>query len=67
MKNTYKRLQLDERIEIEKLLAQHFSISQIALKICRNKSTISREIIKLKTKYSALKSEAFATGKQCDR
>jgi IS30 family transposase len=67
MKNTYTRLQLDERIEIEKMLAQHFSISQIALKLNRNKSTISREIIKLNTNYSALKSEAFAAGKQCDR
>jgi transposase, IS30 family len=67
MKNTYKRLQLDERIEIEKLLAQHFSVSQIALKLNRNKSTIAREIIKLNSNYSALKSEQFATGNQCDR
>jgi IS30 family transposase len=67
MKNTYKRLQLDERIEIEKMLAQRFSISQIALKLNRNKSTISREITKLKTNYFALNAQAFATGKQCDR
>lgn len=67
MKNTYKRLQLHERIEIEKMLTQHFSISQIALKLNRNKSTISREINKLKTNYSALKAEAFSVGKQYDR
>ncbi|WP_408610670.1 helix-turn-helix domain-containing protein, partial [Flavobacterium luminosum] len=42
MKNNYKRLQFEERIEIEKMLNQHFSITQIALKLNRNKSTISR-------------------------
>ena len=67
MKNTYKRLQLEERIEIEKMLAQHFSISQIALKLNRNKSTISREINKSNTPYSSLNAEAFAAGKQYDR
>jgi transposase, IS30 family len=67
MKNTYKRLQLVERIEIEKMLAQHFSITQIALKLNRNKSTISREIRKLKTPYSSLNAEAFAAGNQYDR
>lgn len=67
MKNNYKRLQFEERIEIEKMLNQHFSITQIALKLNRNKSTISREINKLNTPYSSLNSEAFATGKQYDR
>jgi IS30 family transposase len=58
---------LEERIEIEKMLAQHFSISQIALKLNRNKSTISREINKSNTPYSSLNAEAFAAGKQYDR
>jgi len=67
MKNTYKRLQLHERIEIEKMLAMQFSLTEIALKLNRNKSTISREIKKINDTYSALKSEAFAVGKQSDR
>ena len=67
MKNTYKRRQLEERIKIEKMLEQHFSISQIALKLNRNKSTISREINKSNTPYSSLNAEAFAAGKQYDR
>ena len=67
MKNTYKRLQLGERIEIEKMLSQNISVSEIALKLNRNKSTISREITKLNTPYSSLHAEAFAVGKQYDR
>ena len=35
MKNTYKRLQLGERIEIEKMLSQNISVSEIALKLNR--------------------------------
>lgn len=62
MKNTYKRLQLEERIEIEKLLAQHFSISQIASKLNRNKSTISREINNFRTPYSSLEAHRIAVG-----
>lgn len=67
MKKTYKRIQLEERIEIEKMIVQHFSVTQIALKLNRNKSTISREIRKLNTPYSSLNAEAFATGNQYNR
>jgi transposase, IS30 family len=63
MKNLYKRLSLEERIDIEKLLALHFSPSRIALKLDRNRSTITREINKYpKGKYKALKAFAFAMG-----
>ena len=67
MKNTYKRLQLSERIDIEKMLALGISLTEIALTLNRNKSTISREIRKINDIYSALKFEAFAVGKQSDR
>ena len=46
MKNAYKRLQLSERIDIEKMLALGISLTEIALTLNRNKSTISREIRK---------------------
>lgn len=40
----YQRLSLEERVEIEKLTAQKCSISLIAKKLNRAKSTISREL-----------------------
>ena len=67
MKNTYERLQLRERIDIEKMLAMQFSVTEIASNLNRNKGIISREIRKINDTYSALKYEAFAVGKQSDR
>lgn len=42
--NKYKHVSLEERVEIYSLLKLNTKISQIALKLGRNKGTISREI-----------------------
>lgn len=58
MKKPYKRLSYEERVKIELLINEHFSPTQIAEKLGRNKSTITREI----NKYSKIKYDAnFAT------
>ncbi|MDD5173160.1 MAG: IS30 family transposase [Patescibacteria group bacterium] len=44
MKN-YKRLNLDEREEISRMLAQKYSLNQIARLLDRHVSTISREVL----------------------
>src|SRR3989338_7380948 len=44
MKN-YKRLSSDEREEISRMLAQDYSLNDIAKKLDRYTSTISREIL----------------------
>ena len=63
MKKPYKRLTFEERVKIELLLKEHFSHSQIAEKIGRTKSTISREINKYnQSEYSAFYATACATG-----
>lgn len=46
MKNKYTRLNLQERILIEKYFDKGFSASSIAILLGRNKSTISRELKK---------------------
>jgi len=43
--NNYKRLDLDEREEISRMLAQGYSLNSIAKSLGRYTSTISREII----------------------
>lgn len=56
MKKKYTRLSFSERIEIEKLLSHHKSFTAIALALGRHKSTIQREVQKLKRKhYTAMK------------
>lgn len=44
MKN-YKRLNLDEREEISRMLAQNYSLNQIARLLGRHVSTVSREVL----------------------
>lgn len=44
MKTKYTRLKMQERIQIEKYFDKGFSVSSIAVLLCRHKSTISREL-----------------------
>lgn len=68
MIKNYKRLQLKERIEIEKLLSHNKSLSEIAIALNRNKSTIARELKRQFSKhYLALKAEVRYVGLQSDR
>ena len=54
MEKKYKRLSLEERIQIEKLLSHNESYSEIARKLTRNKSSIQREVSRYKkSKYSS--------------
>ena len=63
MKNPYKRLSFEERVKIELLLKEHFSTSQIAKKLGRDKGTISREINKYpKNEYDAYYATANTAG-----
>ncbi|MBK6987721.1 MAG: helix-turn-helix domain-containing protein [Bacteroidetes bacterium] len=43
--NKYKRLSLEERAKIEVLRDSGYTLTEIAWKIGRHKSTISRELI----------------------
>ena len=68
MKKPYKRLSFEERVKIEFLLKEHFSTSQIAEKLGRTKSTISREINKYpKINYDAYYATASAAGLASDK
>jgi transposase, IS30 family len=68
MKKPYKRLSFEERVKIELLLKEHFSPTQIAEKLARTKSTISREINKYpKNKYDAYFATANAAGLASDK
>ena len=56
MQKKYSRLSFSERIEIEKLLSHHKSFTAIAVALGRHKSTIQRDVQKLKHKhYTAMK------------
>ena len=68
MEKSYKRLSLDERIIIEKQLALGLNPSQIATLICRNRTTVTRDIKRCKEgHYSALKATFFSVYKASDR
>lgn len=68
MKKPYKRLSFEERVIIETLLNEHFSTTQIAEKLGRDKGTISREINKYpKNKYDAYFATADAAGLASDK
>ena len=68
MKNPYKRLSFEERVKIETLLKEHFSPTQIAKKLDRTTSCITREINKYpKNKYDAYFATANAAGLASDK
>jgi IS30 family transposase len=68
MKKPYKRLSFEERVKIELLLKEHFSPSQIAEKLGRTNSTITREINKYpKFKYDAHFANSNAAGLASDK
>jgi len=68
MKKNYNRLQFQERIEMEKLLSHNKNCTDIAIQLGRHKSTISREINRLKmVDYSGMKSHFDATIKSSNR
>ena len=68
MKKPYKRLSFEERVKIKLLLNEHFSSTQIAEKLGRDKSTITREINKYpKGKYDAHIATANAVGLASDK
>ena len=67
MKN-YNRITLQERIEIEKLLALNLSYSAIALKLGRHKSSIVREVKKYpKKQYQAYYANLKSYARSIDR
>ena len=68
MKN-YQRLTLNERVKIEEFLKLHYSISTIAKKLNRSKSTITREIKRNKyfNSYDATKANRKAFLRASDR
>lgn len=68
MKN-YRRLSLQERIEIEKMRANKCSFSSIAKKLNRSISTITREVKKYKyfNSYQAAKADPIAHQKRWNR
>lgn len=68
MCQNYHRLSIRERIEIEKLLSHNNSLSAIALKLNRNKSTISREVARQqRRRYKAYDAERRFVGLQSNR
>lgn len=61
MEKRYQRLSLEERIQIEKHLSHGLSYSEIARRLNRHKSSISRELARLKaTSYSSYNSHVDA-------
>jgi transposase, IS30 family len=51
----YVRISMNERIEIEKMIAQKKTYSEIAIHLGRNKSSIQREVVKFgRSRYKAL-------------
>lgn len=68
MEKSYNRLEFRERIEIEKLLSHNKKCTEIANQLGRHKSTISREIIRLKrASYNSMKSHFDACIKSSNR
>lgn len=68
MEKRYKRLTLDERIIIEKQLALGLNPSQIATLLCRNRTTIYRDIKQCKEgQYSAMQATFLSVYKSSDR
>jgi IS30 family transposase len=68
MGKSYNRLEIRERIEIEKLLSHNKNCTEIAIHLGRHKSTVSREIRRLKSvNYNSMKSHFDATIKSSDR
>jgi IS30 family transposase len=64
MKQTYRRLSLRERFEIEKLLSHKHSFADIAVVLKRCKSTIAREVLPFgKRKYKAMDAHHAAVSK----
>lgn len=62
---SYSRLDLSDRLQIEKLLALGNNAAQIAATISRNPTSISRELNRFKKGcYDALSAQVQATGKQ---
>lgn len=68
MTKNYVRLTLDERFEIEKLLSHQKNYTEIGKALCRNKSSIQREVVKQsKETYKALEGERLAVGSVSNR
>lgn len=68
MTKKYRRLTMDERIEIEKLLSHKKSYADIAATLKRNKSSIQREVNKQgRNKYKAMEAERLAVGSVSNR
>ena len=68
MNKSYQRLTMEERIQIEKLLSHGQSYSEIARQLHRHKSTISREIARIKsTSYSSFYSHGHAYNQSMNR
>jgi IS30 family transposase len=51
MKKTYKQLTLLQRYQIQVKLEASFTLTDIAYALCRNKSTISRELKRCRSGY----------------
>ncbi|MFN8249124.1 MAG: IS30 family transposase [Ferruginibacter sp.] len=66
MNKKYTRFSFEERIQLEKLLSHNQSYSQIARALNRNKSTISREVKRIKV-YSAVYANWNMVYKASDR
>lgn len=58
--NKYKRLSLEERAKIEVLRDSGYTLTEIAWKIGRHKSTISRELTRFPKSYQAEKGQFMA-------
>jgi len=67
MEKKYKRLTLDERIQIEKLLSHKKSYQEIGTILGRHKSSIKREVDKCGKEYSAQKSSWLAVSNSSNR
>lgn len=68
MSTKYRRLTMEERIVIEKLLSHKKSYSEIAVALNRNKSSIQREVNKQdRNKYRAMHAQALAVGSVSNR
>jgi len=68
MHSNYRRLSLSERIEIEKSLSHKHSLSSIAIKLNRSKSSISREVGPYgRKKYKAMTAHWFAVNKSSNK
>ena len=64
----YQRITLDERINIEKLLALGHNPSQIAEQTRRHRSSIGKEIKRCKSgQYTAMEATRLSVGKSSDR